>query len=55
MRLAEADDAATTDIAAVIDQFNAAFLERAPEKLVDRIAADCVEVRQAALTSRDHC
>ena len=31
-----------TDTAAVIDQFNASFLERAPEKLVDLIAADCV-------------
>jgi hypothetical protein len=36
------DDAAMTDTAAVIDQYNAAFLERAPEKLVDLIAADCV-------------
>ncbi|HZA85557.1 MAG TPA: nuclear transport factor 2 family protein [Acidimicrobiales bacterium] len=31
-----------TDTATVIDQFNAAFLERAPEKLVDLIADDCV-------------
>ena len=31
-----------TDTAAVIDQYNAAFLERAPEKLVDLIADDCV-------------
>ncbi|MGH2477162.1 MAG: nuclear transport factor 2 family protein, partial [Candidatus Limnocylindrales bacterium] len=31
-----------TDTAAVIDQFNAAFLERAPDKLVDLIGADCV-------------
>ena len=31
-----------TDTAAVIDQYNAAFLERAPDKLVDLIAADCV-------------
>ena len=31
-----------TDTATVIDQFNAAFRERAPEKLVDLIAADCV-------------
>jgi ketosteroid isomerase-like protein len=31
-----------TDTAAVIDQYNAAFLERAPEKLVDLIAPDCV-------------
>jgi ketosteroid isomerase-like protein len=30
------------DTAAVIDQYNAAFLERAPAKLVDLIAADCV-------------
>jgi ketosteroid isomerase-like protein len=30
------------DTASVIDQFNAAFLERAPEKLVDLIADDCV-------------
>src|SRR5262249_10190402 len=30
------------DTAVVIAQFNAAFLERAPEKLVDLIAADCV-------------
>jgi SnoaL-like domain len=40
--LAAADDAAMTDTPAVIDQFNAAFLERAPEKLVDLIAPDCV-------------
>jgi ketosteroid isomerase-like protein len=31
-----------TDTATVIDQYNAAFLERAPEKLVDLIATDCV-------------
>jgi len=31
-----------TDTAAVIDQYNAAFLERAPENLVDLIAPDCV-------------
>jgi hypothetical protein len=31
-----------TDTAAVIDQYNAAFLERAPEKLVELIAPDCV-------------
>ena len=31
-----------TETAAVIDQYNAAFLERAPEKLVDLIADDCV-------------
>jgi hypothetical protein len=37
-----ADDAAMTDTATVIDQYNAAFLERAPEKLVDLIADDCV-------------
>jgi hypothetical protein len=30
------------DTRTVIDQFNAAFRERAPEKLVDIIAADCV-------------
>jgi ketosteroid isomerase-like protein len=30
------------DTATVIDQFNAAFRERAPEKLVDLIAEDCV-------------
>jgi hypothetical protein len=39
---AAADDVAMTDTTAIIDQFNAAFLERAPEKLVDLIAADCV-------------
>ena len=39
---AAADDAAMTDTAAVIDQYNAAFLERAPDKLVDLIAPDCV-------------
>ena len=39
---AVADDAAMTDTTTVIDQFNAAFLERAPDKLVDLIAADCV-------------
>jgi hypothetical protein len=37
-----ADDAAMTDTKAIIDQYNAAFLERAPEKLVDLIADDCV-------------
>ena len=31
-----------TDTAAVIDQYNAAFRERAPEKLVDVIGPDCV-------------
>jgi hypothetical protein len=31
-----------TDTPTVIDQYNAAFLERAPEKLVDLIAEDCV-------------
>lgn len=31
-----------TDTATIIDQYNAAFLERSPEKLVDLIAADCV-------------
>jgi SnoaL-like domain len=36
------DDEAMTDTTTVIDQFNAAFLEREPEKLVDLIAADCV-------------
>ena len=30
------------DTATVIDQYNATFLERAPEKLVDLIADDCV-------------
>jgi len=30
------------DTTTVIDQFNVAFRERAPEKLVDIIAADCV-------------
>ena len=30
------------DTTTVIDQYNAAFLERAPEKLVDLIADDCV-------------
>jgi ketosteroid isomerase-like protein len=30
------------DTTTVIDQFNAAFRERAPEKLVDIIAEDCV-------------
>ena len=30
------------DTATVIDQFNAAFRERAPEKLADIIAEDCV-------------
>jgi ketosteroid isomerase-like protein len=37
-----ADDGAMTDTATVIDQFNAAFRERAPEKFVDLIADDCV-------------
>ena len=41
-RPAAADHAAMTDTAAVIDQYNAAFVERAPEKLVDLIAPDCV-------------
>jgi ketosteroid isomerase-like protein len=40
------EDAAMTnsmkDTTTVIDQFNAAFRERAPEKLVDIIAEDCV-------------
>ena len=40
--LAAADDAAMTDTTAVIDQYNAAFLERAPDKLVELIADDCV-------------
>jgi ketosteroid isomerase-like protein len=31
-----------TDTATVIQQFNEAFLERAPEKLVDIISDDCV-------------
>lgn len=31
-----------TDTKTIIDQYNAAFLERAPEKLVDLIGADCV-------------
>ena len=31
-----------TDTAAIIDKYNAAFLERAPGKLVDLIAPDCV-------------
>jgi ketosteroid isomerase-like protein len=31
-----------TDTATVIQQFNDAFLQRAPEKLVGIIAADCV-------------
>ena len=31
-----------TNTETVIDQFNAAFRERAPEKLVDIIADDCV-------------
>jgi ketosteroid isomerase-like protein len=35
-------DPVMNDTAAVIDQYNAAFLERAPEKLVDLIAEDCV-------------
>jgi len=35
-------DSLVKDTANVIDQFNAAFLERAPEKLVDLIADDCV-------------
>jgi ketosteroid isomerase-like protein len=37
-----ADDADMTDTTTIIDQFNAAFRERAPEKLVDLIADDCV-------------
>jgi ketosteroid isomerase-like protein len=39
---ASTDDAAMTDTTTVIDQYNAAFLERAPDKLVDLIADDCV-------------
>src|SRR5205823_8695655 len=35
-------DAAMNDTATVIDQYNTAFLERAPEKLVNLIAEDCV-------------
>lgn len=31
-----------TDTTIIVDQFNAAFLERAPEKFVDLIADDCV-------------
>jgi ketosteroid isomerase-like protein len=31
-----------TDTAAIIDQFNAAFQERDPDKLVDILADDCV-------------
>jgi ketosteroid isomerase-like protein len=37
-----ADDAAVTDTSTIIDRFNAAFLERAPDKLVGLIADDCV-------------
>jgi ketosteroid isomerase-like protein len=32
----------TTDTATVIDRFNAAFQDRAPDALVDLIADDCV-------------
>jgi ketosteroid isomerase-like protein len=43
---ASADDPAMTDTTttttAVIDRYNAAFLEQAPDKLVDLIADDCV-------------
>jgi hypothetical protein len=35
------DDVAMTDTTTIIDQYNAAFLERAPEKLVGLIADDC--------------
>ena len=35
-------DSAMTDTATVIDQYNAAFLERAPDNLADIIALDCV-------------
>src|SRR5262245_54567641 len=42
VRPVPADNAVMIDTATVIDQFNAAFHERAPEKLVDLIAADCV-------------
>ena len=31
-----------SDTTTIMDQFNAAFLERAPEKLVDLLAPDCV-------------
>ena len=31
-----------TDTRTIMDQYNAAFLERAPEKLVDLLAPDCV-------------
>ncbi|GAC1375356.1 MAG: nuclear transport factor 2 family protein [Acidimicrobiales bacterium] len=31
-----------TDTKTIIDQYNAAFLERAPEKLVDLIGSHCV-------------
>jgi ketosteroid isomerase-like protein len=36
------DNATMTDTATVIDRFHAAFVERAPDKLDDLIAADCV-------------
>ena len=36
------DDAVMSDTASVIKQFNEAFLQQAPEKLVDIIADDCV-------------
>src|ERR671930_2740673 len=35
-------DPAMTDTAAVINQFNAAFLERVFENLIDLLALDCV-------------
>jgi hypothetical protein len=44
-RIATADDLPMTDAATHIDQYNAAFLERAPEKLVDLIAPDGRELR----------
>src|SRR5262249_42866166 len=37
-----ADTGFMMDTRTVIDQYNSAFLERAPERLVDRIAEDCV-------------
>ena len=36
------DAASMANTAAIIDQYNAAFLERVPEKLVDVIGPDCV-------------
>ena len=38
----EADDGPMNDTATIIDQFNAAFRDRAPEKLVDIIGEDCL-------------